>query len=120
MRSTLSFRFVEDDLNRRLITLLKENAIRHSVDKNGVIHYSPDDEESVENDLISSIRNCVFPSWQVLSCPKNWTKRYKEYMTEHDIPFKEELIDGQLWFLLPQKHRPQRWKLNDEAVAAAK
>ena len=41
MAAKLSFRFVEDDLNRRLIALLKKTEISHSVDKNGVIQYSP-------------------------------------------------------------------------------
>jgi hypothetical protein len=118
MDPTLSFRFAEDDLNRRLIALLKKNGIRHSVDENGVIHYSPEDEKSVENDLVSSIRKRVFSSWQVLSCPKEWTERYKQYMTQRDIPFKEELIGGQLCFLLPRKYRPQRWKLEGEAALA--
>src|SRR5882672_4958321 len=113
MTFNLSFRFADDDLNRRLLALLKQKAIRHSVDANGVIHYSPDDEESVENDLIGSIRNRVFSSWQVLSCPTDWSNRYKQYMAQNAIPFKEELIDGQLRFLLPQKYRPHRWKLND-------
>jgi hypothetical protein len=120
MSSTLSFRFAEDDLNRRLIARLRKNRIRHSVEENGVIHYSREDEEAVENDLICSIRNRVFPSWQVLSCPKEWTQQYRQYMTHHDIPFTEELVDGQLWFLLPRKYRPHRWKLADEAVTAAK
>jgi hypothetical protein len=119
MGATLSFRFAEDDLNRRLIALLKRNEIRHSVDKNGVIHYSPEDEELVENDLISSIRTRVFSSWQVLTCPKEWAERYKQYMARHDIPFKEEWSHGQLWFLLPQKFRPHRWKLHEEAATVA-
>ncbi len=117
MGFTLSFRFLEDDLNRRFIALLKKNEIRHSVDENGVVHYSPQDEESVENNIISSIRDRVFSAWQVLSCPKEWADRYRRYMVKHDIPFKEELSDGQLWFLLPRKYRPHRWKLDDEQAA---
>lgn len=115
MGFTLSFKFLEDDLNRRLIALLK-NEIGHAVDENGVIHYSPRDEWSVENDLIGSIRDRVFSPWQVLSCPKEWAERYRRYMVKHDISFKEELSDGQLWFLLPRKYRPHRWKLDDEPV----
>ena len=116
MGSTPSFKFARDDLNRRLIALLNKNKIRHFVDKSGVIHYAPEDEESVENDLIGSIRDRVFSSWQVLSCPKEWIERYRQYMTRHDIPFQEEWIDGQWCFLLPRKHRPHLWKLDDKVA----
>jgi hypothetical protein len=113
-----SFRFAEDNLNRLLIALLKQHAIKHSVDEEGVIHYAPEDEEAVENDLIPSIRDRLFDDWQVLSCPKEDAERYQHYMARHDIPFKEERIDGQLCFLLPRKYRPHRWKL-EEAVTEA-
>jgi hypothetical protein len=116
MGSSRSFRFGDDDLNRRLIVLLKQKEIEHSVDANGAIHYSPEDEEFVENELICSIRNRVFSSWQVLSCPKDWFDRYRQYMIQHDIRFKEELIDGQMCFLLPQQYRPHRWKLREETA----
>jgi hypothetical protein len=118
--ATLSFRFADEDLNRRLIALLKKKEIRHFVDEHEVIHYSREDEDSVENNLIRSIRNRVFSSWRVLTCPTDWTDRYRQYMSRHDIPFKEELIDGQSWFLLPRKYRPQRWKLEVEVPARAK
>jgi hypothetical protein len=32
-------------------------------------------------------------------------------MRRHDIPFEEEMIDGQLSFLISRKHRPHQWKL---------
>jgi hypothetical protein len=120
MGATLSFRFADEDLNLRLIAPFRKKEIRHFVDENEVIHYSREDEDSVENHLIRSIRNRVFSSWQVLSCPTEWTGRYKLYMSRHDIPFKEELIDGQAWFLLPRKYRSQRWKLEVEVPAPAK
>lgn len=110
-----SFRFADDTLNRRLITLLKKRAIGHAVGRNGVIHYSPDDAECVENILIDSIRSSVFPFWQVLTCPEDWTRRYRDYMTRHAIPFTEEISDGQLWFLLPRRYRPHAWKLEDQS-----
>jgi hypothetical protein len=111
MDLTLSFKFADDDLNRRLITLLNEKEIRHFVDKNGIVHYSPEDEELVENEVIGSIRDQVFPSWQVLTCPKGWTERYRQYMTLHGIPFREELVLDEIWFLIPGKYRPHSWKL---------
>ncbi len=110
-----SFRFADDELNDRLIALLKKSEIRHLVGKDGILHYSAGDEELVENDMISSIRNQVFPSWQVLSCPKDWTERYRQYMTQHHIPFTEELTDNQLCFLIPRKYRPHSWKMDDHS-----
>jgi hypothetical protein len=107
-----SFRFIDDDLNRRLIARLAKSGARHSVDKHGVIHYSSDDVELVENEVISSIRSEVFPSWQVLTCPEECAGPYKAYMTEHGIPFSEELEDDRRWFLIPGKYRPFAWKLD--------
>lgn len=72
-----AFRFIDDRLNQQLITLLKRNRIQHSVGKNGVIRYSRADEELMENELIRSIRDSVFPSWQIISCPKDWAEHTK-------------------------------------------
>lgn len=116
MGSLRSFRFSDDVYNRRLIDLLKKRQIRHSVDKQGIIHYAPEDEECVENDLIASIRTRIFSSWQVLSCPQEWLERYRFYMTQHGISFEEEWDDGQVCFLLPQKYRPHRWKLESQPL----
>lgn len=115
-----SFRFLNKNLNRELIGLLKKAKIDHSIDRDGTVHYSSDDEEVVENDLICSIRDKVFPSWKVLNCPSDWTARYKEYMSHNDIPFQEELSNGELWFLIPGKHRPHSWKLEDSTSATRK
>ena|SRR5437868_10534623 len=113
MGFTRSFKFLDDDLNRRLIGLLKSAGVKHAVDKAGVVSYSPTDEEVVENDLICSIRDQVFSSWQILTCPNGWIARYKRYMNEHGIPFSEELSNKEVWFLIPRKHRPHSWKLED-------
>ena len=113
----LSFKFVDESLNRRLIDLLKKSGVEHCIDKAGVIHYSPNHEELIENELIGSIRARVFPSWQVLTCPRGWTNRYKRYMVQHNIPFKEELAVGRLWFLIPRKYRPHSWKLEEAELA---
>jgi hypothetical protein len=112
-----SFKFLDDELNQQLIHLLKKGKIKHDVGKDGLIHYSPDDEEVVEDDLICSIRDKVFPSWKVLTCPRDWVARYKEYMSQHRIPFREELSNGDVWFLLPRKYQPLRWKLADPVKA---
>jgi hypothetical protein len=116
MGSTRSFRFAADGYNRRLIGLLKQKKIRHSVDETGVIYYASEDEDYVENDLIAAIRNSIFSSWQVLSCPKEWVKRYRFYMSQHGISFEEEWDNGQVCFLLPRKYRPHRWKLDHEPL----
>jgi len=111
MELSLSFRFVDDDINDKLIGLVKKARVKHAVDGRGIIHYSPADEEKVENDLIASLRNRLFASWQVLSCPQDWTELYKRYMSRHDIPFHEELIGHEVCFLIPRKYRPSLWKL---------
>lgn len=115
MDFSLTFRFVEDKLNGRLIALLNKNRIKHWVDKQGLIHYSQADDERVENDLIASIRKAIFPHWQTVSCPKGWDHRFQNYMKAHDVPFKEEITDGNLGFLIPRKFRPHRWKLMDDS-----
>jgi hypothetical protein len=107
---------LDDNLNRQLIDLLKRKRIQHSVGKDGVIRYSPDDEELVENELIRSIRDSVFKPWQIISCPKDWAERYKSYMSRHEIPFVEELIDRQLCFLIPRKYRPHSWRLRSASM----
>jgi hypothetical protein len=117
MEKSNSFRFLDDDLNQQLLALLKKGKIKHDLGTDGIIHYSPADEEVVENDLICSIRDKVFPSWQVLTCPRDWIARYKKYMSHRGIPFHEELSNGELWFLLPRKYRPHRWKLDDPMTA---
>jgi hypothetical protein len=106
-----SFRFLDKELNLKLIGLVKKANIDHAIDKEGVIHYSADDEEVVGNDLICSIRDKTLPSWQVLTCPSDWIERYRDYMSRHNIPFREELSNGELWFLIPRKCRPHSWKL---------
>src|SRR5437588_549010 len=111
MGQDYSFGFMNNDLNRQLIARLKRAGIRHHVSKEGAVHYSPADEEAVD-DCVSSIRDKVFASWQILTCPRDWTARYKKYMSRNGIPFYEELSNGELWFLLPRKYRPHRWKLD--------
>jgi hypothetical protein len=111
MNRTYSFKFLNDRLNLRLIGLMKKANIDYVIDRNGAIRYSRHDEEIVGNELIRTIRNEVFSAWQVLSCPKDWTERYKEYMTKKRVEFAEELINDQLCFLLPRKYRPHSWKL---------
>ena len=105
-----SFKFMDDRLQRRLLTLLNRESVPCRVDNRGVVHYSSTIERLVQNELISAIRSQAFPKWQILTCPKDWLSRYRKYMVARRIPFQEELSDGQVWFLLPQKYRPHSWK----------
>lgn len=106
-----SFRFIDDDLNRKAIRLVEKAGVACTIDDHDVIHYSSLDEEKVENELIRSVRSEVFPRWIVLSFPPDWTERYRDYMVKHDIPYREELRDGRLRFLIPATYRPHKWKL---------
>ena len=62
MEKSNSFKFLDDDLNQQLRALLKKGQIKHDVGKDGMIYYSPADEEVVGNDFICSIRDKVFSS----------------------------------------------------------
>src|SRR5438876_277242 len=115
-----SFKFLDDDLHQQLRALLKKGQIKHDVGKDGMIYYSPADEEVVGNDFICSIRDKFFSSWQLQTCPSNWIVSYKKYMSHHGIPFQEELSNGELCFLLPRKYRPHRWKLDHPIKANRK
>lgn len=109
-----SFQFTDEILNNRLTALLKKEARdRHTVDEDGVVHYSHDEEDFIGNDLICSVRGSVFPSWQIISFPKDWTESYQRYMTAHNVPFRGEVRDGQLRFLIPRNYRPHSWKLKE-------
>jgi hypothetical protein len=112
-KKTYSFKFIDDDLNRRFLALLKEAKVKHVVDRDGTVHYSSADEETVGNELLYSIRSKVFPDWQLLSCPRDWSDRYKRYMIHQGVPFREEVFNDQLGFLLPRKHRPHAWDLDE-------
>jgi hypothetical protein len=111
MKKRHTFKFLDDDLNRQFIALMKKTDVPHHVGRDGTVHYSSDDEV-VENEAICSIRDRVFPSWQVLTCPRSWIGSYRTYMSQRRIPFHEELSNGDLWFLLPRKYRPHMWKLD--------
>jgi hypothetical protein len=112
MEKSRSFKFLDPKLHSDLIRLFTKAKVEYSVnEKDGAIHYSVRDEASVENDLICSVRDKVFPSWQVLTCPSDWIPSYRDYMTAHGVPCQEELSDGELWFLIPRRYRPNTWKL---------
>lgn len=108
-----TFRFGDEESNRKLIAALRSAKINHAVSKDGTVRYSKADEESIESELISPIRDELFASWQIATCPEDWIERYRDYMNRNEIPFVEEVINGEVWFLLPRKFRPHLWKFND-------
>lgn len=113
MKSYYNFKFLDDELNERLRKLAASSGVNHRIDSDGTLHYSADDVDLVENELLRTIRSSVFPSWQIINCPAEWANSYKDYMLIHNVKFKEELLDGQLRFLLARNHRPHHWKLRD-------
>jgi hypothetical protein len=114
MKRMHSFRFADADLNEKLIALLKKRANgKFSVDAKRVVHYSHEHEDLIGNELICAIRAGAFSSWQIVSFPVGWTDSYKHYMTEHGVPFREELRDNELRFLIPRSFRPHSWKLEE-------
>lgn len=118
MNGNYSVRFADDCLNRRLIALLEESHVAHTVAEDGTIHYSASDEQVVGNELIQGIRRGEFASWQILCCPSDWVERYKTYMVERQIPFQEEIMDGEVQFLISRRYRPHSWQLeNGNALA---
>ena len=120
MDLTYSFRFLDSGLNRKLIELVKKSRVEHFIDKEGAVHYAPDDEETVGNDLICSIRDRVFASWQILTCPSDWVEQYRIYMDRNAVPYREELVNNELVFLIPGSYRPHTWKLDNEAAGRSK
>jgi len=106
-----SFRFLDESLNQQLLRLVEKASIPHRVGRDDVIHFAAEEEERIENHVISQLRGSVFLEWQVLSCPPDWVEKNREHMEENDIPYREELIDDQLAFLRPKSVRPHAWKL---------
>lgn len=111
----LSFKFIDDQLNDALLALLKKAKAKYRVTSENVICYGPEDEDLIENELISQIRDTVFPSWQLVSCPPDSVGAYRHYMLQHEVPFKEELIDNEISFLIPRSYRPHSWRLEPSA-----
>lgn len=111
-KRTHSFRFADDELNQKLAALLRRRARgKYEIDGDGCVNYSHDYEELIGNELISAVRAMVFPSWQVLAFPQHWTNSYRRYMHEHQVPYREEMRDGELRCLIERGRRPHLWSL---------
>src|SRR5437764_6764170 len=109
MQLSRNFRFLNDRLNCFFIHLMLESGLRVNVDDNGVVYFDPADEGAVE-DLLAKIRGARFDDWQILSCPVDWVNKYRQEMKQREVPYIEELNDGQVEFLLPQKYDPHEWQ----------
>src|SRR5262249_29902174 len=115
----LSFQFVDMTQQRKLVALLKRAKIKFRLGRKGEVLYSKADVEIVENDLICRVRDEAFPAWQLVFCPADWIEAYRGYMTRNDVPFKEELMDSELCFLIPRQYRPHSWKLEKQTDCSA-
>src|SRR5215813_11508523 len=110
MRRTYSFAFLDNSLQKRLIARVRQHNIPHSIDERMVIHYPSTIELVMGNQIISSIRSEVFPTWQTLSFPRGWAARYRGYLHRRRIPYREEISNGRLGLLIPGNYRPHQWK----------
>ena len=120
MTDRYSFRFVDDELNQKLIARAAASNLRHEIGSNGTLCYSADDEEAIDEHVINPIREEVFPRWQLLNCPPEWAGRYRQYMEHNRLPFQEERIDEEISFLIPRDVDPHRWDLKPAAAVQAR
>ena len=109
MQVDRTFRFLDEQLQNRLQAALDEAAVPYCSDDAGAIAYSSADEEVVD-DVISDIRHSVFSEWALLSCPADWIQRYRDYMATRQIPFVEEMNDGEVWFLVSSHVDTDQWE----------
>jgi hypothetical protein len=114
-----SFRFVDGALQTDLLARVGASGARHAVGDDGTLRYASVDEELVGNELICAVRTGVFPEWGVFTLEGDETTRpritarYRAYMVEHRIPFVEEVVDGFVWFLLPDGYDSFEWGIAD-------
>jgi hypothetical protein len=115
-----SFRFVDGGLQADLLARVRSSGALHAVDADGTLRYASLEAELVENELICSVREQVFPDWHLFTLEGDETPRprtmalYRAYMVEHGIPFAEEVADGSVWFLLPQGYDSFEWDIPDD------
>jgi len=112
-----AFQFLDADLQQQFIEELEKRAIVHRVGHAGEVRFGQDVQQTIENELMCEIRDRVFASWQIVTCPEADVAAYRAFMSKHDIRFQEEISDGERWFLIPRKHRPHSWKIASSAAA---
>jgi hypothetical protein len=110
LRFDRRFRFASDKLNDRLIAFLGKEDIPYAVDEGRYVHYRSENEEAFE-DVLARIRSAVFPEWQILSSPRDWTERYRAEMDKRGVNYQEEWTDGAVDFLISREHKPHAWKM---------
>lgn len=110
MRLDRSFRFADENLNRLLLVRMKQARIDHRVEKE-TVYYSAEDEEKFE-DVLTPIRSEGLGPWQVLSCPPDMVDRYRRAMEQREVPYEEEINNGNVEFLIPLARRPHSWKFD--------
>src|SRR4051794_40200216 len=114
-----SFRFVDGHLQDDLLALVRGSDVLHSVEEDRTLRYASADAEMVENELICSVRDRLFPQWGVFTLEGDETPRpkvtaaYRAYMSQHAIPFAEEIHDGFTGFLTPEGVDSFEWGIPD-------
>jgi hypothetical protein len=114
-----NFRFIDQRLQQEVLTRIARTGVAHEIGEDGMLHYASVDAEVVENDLICSIRDTVFPAWSIftvegcgLAPDPLETGKYRDYMRTHHIPFVEEVHDTERWFLIPDPYDSFAWNVS--------
>lgn len=113
MDTSQSFKFLDSQLNRRLLDILKKRRDAFVVDAGGAVRMSPENEIVLHNEILPDLRAEKFASWQLITCPEDWIESYKEYMATNAVPFTEEIENGDLWFMIPGSYKPHSWKIKE-------
>ena len=118
-----SFLFVDKGLQEHLLALVRASGVPHAIEADGTLLYASADEHVIENELICSIRDQVFPEWGVFTLEGDemprpqTTARYRAHMKQYGIPFVEEVVDGFVWFLVSQDQDCFEWRVPDSDKA---
>jgi hypothetical protein len=110
-----SFRFADEGLQAELLGLVKASGVPHDVTADATLRYPSADTEFIENELICSIRDRLFPEWGIFTLEGDDTsrpddiRRYRRYMLDHGIPHYEENSNGFIWFLISREHDSYEW-----------
>jgi len=105
------FRFLRDDLQRRLLRLVAAMELEHR-EVDGYLCTRERDQYIVE-DLRSAVRSSVFDDWHLwrggAAKAPALHEQYRAYMEAHQIPYVEEDDNGSRWFLLSRSSDPYSW-----------
>jgi hypothetical protein len=118
MADTCSFRFVDDELNRKLIDLATASGIPHQVGPDGTLHYSAGEREGHRGacDPPDPLRGLSPVASAEL---RAGVERPLPAVHEtQPAALLGERIDGETSFLIPRDLDPHQWNL--EATTAAR